>query len=378
MRLFIALEPDFRSRKALAEAVAEEERGKTVPLRNMHLTLSFLGERENAEDTIAALENAGAAEFGAALSASTDGFCSFGGAFAVSLKDGDAIKALKDKVDEAIGFGEKRGFAPHITLSRKKILGKPDPKSVRVEFAALTLFRSDFENGQRLYTPLKSVLLKPAVPFDTVLFDLDGTLTDSAPGIKRSLKYALDKMGIYDYSPEILDKFLGPPLVWSYKTYLGLSDELAAEGLRLYRENYNGMGGKYLAEVYPGIEDLLKFLKKRGIKLGVATVKPEQTAREVLEHFGLLKYFDCVSGGQPEEKKADKKSVIEEALRRIGKHADESVLMVGDRVYDVEGGIAAGVRTLGAGYGFGGYRELKEAGADYVAAKAEDISELFL
>lgn len=373
MRLFTALEPDYRSRKALSETVSDE-RGK-VPIGNIHLTLSFLGECENAEDLIVALEkNIGSLEH---ISASTDGYVSFGSAFAASVRDDGAIKALKDRVDEAIGFREKRLFVPHITLSRKGVRVESSSKSVKVDFAALTLFRSDFEENRRVYTPLKSVLIKPAARFDTVLFDLDGTLTDSAPGIKRSLKYALDKLGINGYAPEILDKFLGPPLVWSYKTYLGLSDELAVEGLRLYRENYNEMGGKYIAEVYPGIEALLKLLKEDGVRMGVATVKPEQTAREVLEHFGLLKYFDCVSGGQPEERKADKKSVIEEALRRIGKRADDSVLMVGDRVYDIEGGIAAGVKTLGVAYGFGEYGELKDAGADYIAAKAEDISELF-
>lgn len=373
--MFIALEPDYRSRKALSETVPDERGGK-IPLGNIHLTLSFLGERETAENLIGALgKNIGCLEH---ISASTDGYRSFGSAFAASVRDDDgAIKALKDRVDEAIGFREKRLFVPHITLARKNAVNGKESKSVKVDFASLTLFRSDFEGNRRVYTPLKSVLIKPAKRFDTVLFDLDGTLTDSAPGIKRSLKYALDKMGVSGYEPGILDKFLGPPLVWSYKTYLGLSDELAAEGLRLYRENYNEMGGKYLAEVYPGIEELLKRLKKGGARLAVATVKPEQTAREVLEHFGLLKYFDCVSGGQPEERKADKKSVIEEALRRIGKRADDSVLMVGDRVYDIEGGIAAGVKTLGVGYGFGGFRELKDAGADYVAAQAEDISELF-
>lgn len=371
--MFIALEPDYRSRKTLSETVSDE-RGK-VPIGNIHLTLSFLGERENAEDLIVALEkNIGSLEH---ISASTDRYVSFGSAFAVSVRDDGAIKALKDRVDEAIGFREKRLFVPHITLSRKGVRVESSSKSVKVDFAALTLFRSDFKENRTVYTPLKSVLIKPAARFDTVLFDLDGTLTDSAPGIKRSLKYALDKLGINGYAPEILDKFLGPPLVWSYKTYLGLSDELAVEGLRLYRENYNEMGGKYLARVYPGIEELLKRLKKGGARLGVATVKPEQTAREVLEHFGLLKYFDCVSGGQPEERKADKKSVIEEALRRIGKSADDSVLMVGDRVYDIEGGIAAGVKTLGVAYGFGGYGELKDAGADYIAATAKDISELF-
>lgn len=373
--MFIALEPDYRSRKALSETVALHERDRTPTPSNLHLTLSFLGERETAEDLIEAFET----KIGEVkhLSAYTEGFCLFGSAFAASVRDDGAIKALKDRVDEAIGFREKRLFVPHITLSRKGVRVESSSKSVKVDFAALTLFRSDFKENRTVYTPLKSVLIKPAKRFDTVLFDLDGTLTDSAPGIKRSLKYALDKMGVSGYEPGILDKFLGPPLVWSYKTYLGLSDELAAEGLRLYRENYNEMGGKYLAEVYPGIEELLKRLKKGGARLAVATVKPEQTAREVLEHFGLLKYFDCVSGGQPEERKADKKSVIEEALRRIGKRADDSVLMVGDRVYDIEGGIAAGVKTLGVAYGFGGYGELKDAGADYIAATAKDISELF-
>lgn len=371
VRIFAALEPDHKSRQALYDLALKAGIGRVIPAYDLHLTLSFFGETDDAERLKAAVRSVNGAE----IRAWVGGRRTFGNARALIIEDGGAIAEIKRKFCLAAEFDDERKLLPHITVSRKDDFVS-EPEQIQIRLCALTLFASENINGKREYTPLSSTFLKPERRFGCMLFDLDGTLTDSAPGIKRSLKYALDKLGIYGYDPEILNKFLGPPLVWSFKTYMGLDDDTAVRGLAEYRRNYNEMGGKYVAEVYPGVEKLLAALKEKGISLGVATVKPEKTACEVLEHFGLIKYFECVSGGQPDERKADKKSVIEQALKRIGKAAGEDVLMIGDRVYDIEGGISAGVKTLGVGYGFGGYAELREAGADYTAASATDILDL--
>ena len=368
VRLFIALEFDRISREKILRAARDAGAERVVPAENLHATLAFLGERESADDLIRAMGSISANAFDVRLGKSV----SFGSAEAFLLSDNGETLALKRLTDAFTGLSSA-DFVPHVTVTRKGRLKKGFTASETLHATAVTLFKSEFTDSKRIYTPLKSVLLKPKKDFRAMLFDLDGTLTNSAPGIKRSLRYALDKLGVTGYDPAVLDKFLGPPLIWSFKTYMGLDDDTAAEGLRLYRQDYNERGGKYDAEVYEGIPKLLAALRASGIRLGVATVKPENTAKEVLEHFDLMKYFETVSGGAPEEKKAEKKEMILRALERMDISADDSVLMIGDRVFDIEGGIAAGVKTLGVGYGFGGAAELRTAGADYIALTAADI-----
>ena len=368
VRLFIALEFDRISREKILRAARDAGAKRVVPAENLHATLAFLGERESADDLIRAMGAISANAFDVRLGKSV----SFGSAEAFLLSDNGETLALKRLTDAFTGLSSA-DFVPHVTVTRKGRLKKGFTASETLHATAVTLFKSEFTDSKRIYTPLKSVLLKPKKDFRAMLFDLDGTLTNSAPGIKRSLRYALDKLGVTGYDPAVLDKFLGPPLIWSFKTYMGLDDDTAAEGLRLYRQDYNERGGKYDAEVYEGIPELLAALRDSGVPLGVATVKPENTAKEVLEHFDLMKYFETVSGGAPEEKKAEKKEMILRALERMDISADDSVLMIGDRVFDIEGGIGAGVRTLGVGYGFGGAAELRTAGADYIALTAADI-----
>ena len=214
--------------------------------------------------------------------------------------------------------------------------------------------------------------------FRTVLFDLDGTLTDSAPGIKASVRYALDNLGVRDYDDAVLYKFIGPPLIWSFKEFFGMSDERAAEGLALYRYDYNERGGKYDSKLYDGLEEALIRLRDAGVKLGVATAKPEITAREVIEHFGLDKYFECVSGGNPDEKRCGKRDIILHAMDLLGEHEPAKTLMAGDREYDVKGAREAGVASIGVLYGFGTREELQNAGAEAFAASPSEIADYVL
>ena len=214
--------------------------------------------------------------------------------------------------------------------------------------------------------------------YSTVLFDLDGTLTDSAFGITSSVRFALKELGVTEYDERVLYKFIGPPLIWSFKEFFGMSGERAQKGLELYRLDYNERGGKYRSTVYAGVEEALGRMREAGVKLAVATAKPEVTAKEVIEHFGLDKYFACVSGGNPDEKRCGKRDIILHAMELLGEKDRRRTLMVGDREYDMAGAREAGVRALGALYGFGSREELESAGAEAFAASPEEIADYVL
>ena len=201
-----------------------------------------------------------------------------------------------------------------------------------------------------------------------VIFDLDGTLTQSEEGIWKCVQYAAEKMGKPQPDTETLRKFVGPPLFDSFRTYMNMSDEEAEQAVEVYRERYVTVG-KFENRVYPGIRTLLRTLRKHGITCCVATGKPEKTSREIIEYFGLDRYFDRIVGPDLSNVSADKKELI---LRAKDPEAEE-VWMVGDRKFDVEGGIAAGVHTIGAGYGYGDEEELRGAGCEVYCRSVEDV-----
>lgn len=207
--------------------------------------------------------------------------------------------------------------------------------------------------------------------YDCVLFDLDGTLTDSASGIISSVNAALERMG-RPLLPEAMQRlYVGPPLLSSLQKYHGMTREQALEGVRLFRERY-AQAGWLENRVYAGIPRLLKSLKERGVRLGVATAKPVNFARQVLEHFGLAPYFDVISAAPMDEAGLPK----EELIRRALPGGECRAAMVGDRVFDLEGARRAGVAAIGALYGYGTPDEL--AGADALCDSVEALSELLL
>ena len=200
-----------------------------------------------------------------------------------------------------------------------------------------------------------------------VLFDLDGTLTDSAPGICNSVSYSLEKFGIRE-APEKLRAFVGPPLLDSYARFYGFSPEQARQGVVWYREYYVGRG-MLENEVYGGIRELLEELVSHGIRVILATSKPEEFACRILEHFDLLHYFFCVGGASMDESRTDKAEVIAYVLEKagIGEEDKEKTVMVGDREHDIIGAHKNGLRAVGVLYGYGSEEELKQAGADEIA-----------
>lgn len=210
--------------------------------------------------------------------------------------------------------------------------------------------------------------------FNTVLFDLDGTLTDPSEGITNSVAYALESYGIKVEDKKSLYSFIGPPLNDSFMKYYGFTPEKAMEAIMVYREYFRDKG-IFENEVYEGIPELLEKIKASGRKIVLATSKPEEFAMRILEHFDLLKYFDLVAGASMDEKRNKKGDVISYAMEKGGITA-EGTVMIGDREHDILGAKENALPSIGVLFGFGSREELEKAGATYIAETIEDIFKL--
>ena len=211
--------------------------------------------------------------------------------------------------------------------------------------------------------------------FDTLLFDLDGTLTDSTEGIVRCLEYALERMG-FDI-PEDTNKFLGPPLYRSFAEFCGMNEELVNEAVRIFRERYSTVG-LFENRVYEGVPEMLKRLRDGGKRIMVATSKPEVYAVRIFDRFGLSQFFEIVGGANINGTRNDKDEVIEYVLEKAGISDRSSVLMIGDRRQDVIGAHKTGLKCMGILWGFGSIEELTEAGADFIAETPEKAADMLL
>lgn len=195
---------------------------------------------------------------------------------------------------------------------------------------------------------------KAAAPlYEEVLFDLDGTLTDSEPGILGSLHYMLEKMNLPDMADETLRTFIGPSLLESMQKALGLSEADAARAMAFYRERFAEKGWLENS-LYPGADDLLRALFEKGVRIGLVTMKPEPFAHKILAHFGIDGYFACVCAPGMDETHFGKQKLIEAARTR------EKCVMVGDRYQDMQGAKDAGVDAIGVLYGYGAREELEK------------------
>ena len=199
---------------------------------------------------------------------------------------------------------------------------------------------------------------------ETVLFDLDGTLTDSGLGITKGVQYALGQLG-YDVPPrESLFSFIGPPLHKSFQRHCGVVEAGAAEAVRQFRVYYNEMGGILENEVYPGVRELLRDLKAAGKRLMVATSKPQAAAEKVMRHFGLDEFVPEIIGSTDDTRNT-KGKVIAYALREYGVDPTTAV-MVGDREHDILGAAENNLPAIGITWGYGDRAELETAGAEAV------------
>lgn len=205
-----------------------------------------------------------------------------------------------------------------------------------------------------------------------ILFDLDGTLTDSGEGIINSVIPALEHYGIAIPPREELRVFVGPPL---HDTFLrfGVPADQLGNATKIYRSRYIPIG-KFENAPYPGIPELLETLKSQGHKLFVATSKPEPMAAEILEHFDLAQYFDRICGASMDTSRSSKEAVIAYLLEQNG--SAENMVMVGDTKYDVIGAKAHGIPTIGVSWGYGEIDEMLEAGAAAIAHTTQELLEL--
>ncbi len=202
--------------------------------------------------------------------------------------------------------------------------------------------------------------------YDAVLFDLDGTLTDSAIGITRSVRYALEKMGMPIPDDDVIRKFLGPPLADSFAEFCGMDEESCRRATDCYRERYLTVGWLENA-AYPGVRALLAALKKGGAYVAVATGKPQDASERILEAFHLSPYIDRVVGPTMSDLHADKGALIKKALPT----RYHSAVMIGDRASDILGAHENGIVGIAAEYGYGSAEELALADAS-----ARDVSAL--
>lgn len=209
-----------------------------------------------------------------------------------------------------------------------------------------------------------------------IFFDLDGTLTDPMIGITSAVRYALEKYEIKVEDLWELTPFIGPPLKDSFMRFYGFSEEKAEEAIFHYREYY-GPKGLYENEPYEGIGDMLYRLKAAGYGLAVATSKPTLFSGQILEHFGLAKYFTEVVGSEMNGHRTDKAEVIKEVMERTHTHPSE-IVMVGDRLHDIHGAKKWGITSVGVLYGYGSREELEEAGTAYVVETVSDLETLLL
>ena len=208
--------------------------------------------------------------------------------------------------------------------------------------------------------------------YEIILFDLDGTLTDSKIGITNAIMYALKKYNIEVKERSELYKCIGPPLSYSFSTFFNFSREQTEEAVAYYREYY-GDKGVFENRVYDGIEKLLKELKASGKKICLATSKPEQYAKMILEHFNLDKYFDFIGGASMDGKIGSKTEVIRYVIKEYGIEDKSKAIMVGDRKHDIMGAKDTGLDSIGVLFGYGSKAELLEAGATYIADNVEEI-----
>lgn len=229
--------------------------------------------------------------------------------------------------------------------------------------------------------------------YQYILFDLDGTLTDPKPGITASVQYALHKMGIEEPDSDKLEPFIGPPLMDSFHEFYGFDEEQGKQATAYYRERFSETG-LFENEVYPGIQQLLEKLKTAGKKLAVASSKPAVFVEQILEYFELNSYFDVVVGSDLDGTRVKKEDVVEEALRlllpeslfrsvmesRGGTFEEkyDTVVMIGDRRFDIEGAKAFHLASVGVTYGYASPGELPSAGADMIVDTVEELGEALI
>lgn len=211
--------------------------------------------------------------------------------------------------------------------------------------------------------------------YDTLLFDLDGTLTDPKPGITKSVQYALARFNIDVPDLDILAPFIGPPLAESFHNYYGFTPEQAQQAIAYYRE-YFAETGLYENAVFPGIPALLADLRASNKHLLVATSKPTIFAERILSHFDLAHYFELIAGSELDGTRIDKAEVIAYALASLPTPAYQNAIMIGDRKHDIIGAQQNGLPSIAVTYGYGSYEELQDQQPTHLVDSVSNLATL--
>lgn len=212
--------------------------------------------------------------------------------------------------------------------------------------------------------------------YDYVIFDFDGTVVDTGEGILKSLQYSFKEMGREVPDLDDLKKFIGPPIYYSYTTFYGVSEEEVGMYIKKYRERYK-IKGIYECELYEGMVELLCALKKLGVKIGIASSKPEHLIYSVADYLKITDLFDAIVGVKIDDSNhSSKTQLVLDAMEKMGAEDKSKVLMVGDRMFDIDGAAGAGVDSCGALWGYGSREEFLEHKATYIAEKTAEVLEI--
>lgn len=211
--------------------------------------------------------------------------------------------------------------------------------------------------------------------YDIILFDLDGTLTDPRKGITKSFQYALNKLGIPEVDCTALERFIGPPIREIFASHYSLDDEKVVQAIDYFHEYFIDKG-MFENVPFPGIEVLLQKCFDAKKKMLVATSKPTVFSEKILKHFGLLPYFEGVFGSNIDGTNAAKAEIIARALSSIDT-AGKSVVMIGDRIHDIDGAQQNGIDSIGVLYGFGSREEIEQAKPTHIRESIQELITYF-
>ena len=211
--------------------------------------------------------------------------------------------------------------------------------------------------------------------YKTIIFDLDGTLINSKPGIVKSFQYSLSRFNIVEKDLAKIENFIGPPLKESFQNHYKLDDKLSDKAVEYYREYYREKG-IFDHQLYSGIEELLKKLKQDNKRLFIATSKLEIFAKQIIDFFSLNSYFEIIVGENPAKNIFQKTDAIKFVLDKNKDISTTDVIMVGDREYDIVGAKNNNIDSIGVLYGYGSRQELQAAGADYLVKSVNELIDL--
>lgn len=214
--------------------------------------------------------------------------------------------------------------------------------------------------------------------YKLIIWDLDGTIIDPSIGIIESIKYALNRLGIEEKNPDILRKFIGPPLHASFRDLIGLDVGTAEKAVGHYRHNFVENGAMYNDRPYDGIKDLILAISKKGVQQVIATSKPTEFAERIIQHNGMGGFFSKIVGSNLDGTKASKFVLVEEAASSFPEYSKSEIVVIGDRKYEVEAANELGFDSICVSYGYGTVEEIMDSGPTYIAGRISELGDILL